>query len=92
MCKNSDLEKFVSKCYAQSKTDGKYHKNRHFKIWFLENSKKIQKILQKYPFLILKDASFQPFSTLVKEDCVFYTCAKVVHFEHIWKVENLLFS
>jgi len=38
MCKNSDLEKKFSKSYAQSKSDGKYHENRHFRIWFLENS------------------------------------------------------
>jgi len=32
MSENSDLEKFISKSYAQSKSDGKYHENRHFRI------------------------------------------------------------
>jgi len=45
MCENSDLEKFISKSYAQSQSDGKYYENRHFRIWFLENSKKNKKIL-----------------------------------------------
>jgi len=32
MCENSDLEKFISKSYAKSKSDGKYHENRHFRV------------------------------------------------------------
>jgi len=32
MCENSDLEKFISKGYAQSKSDGKYNENKHFRI------------------------------------------------------------
>jgi len=28
MSENLDLEKFISKSYAQSKSDGKYHENR----------------------------------------------------------------
>jgi len=30
MCENLYLEKFISKSYAQSKSDGKYHENRYF--------------------------------------------------------------
>jgi len=32
MRENSDLEKLISKSYAQSKSVGKYHENRHFRI------------------------------------------------------------
>jgi len=67
MYENSDLEKFISKSYAHSNSDGKYHENSHFRIWFLENSKKIQKSSKKKTFSWPKDASFQPFSTLGKK-------------------------
>jgi len=91
MCENSDLEKFISKSYVQSKSDGKYHENRHFRIWFLKDSKRIQKILQKKAiFIDLKMFLFNYFQLWEKKDCVLYICTKVVRFEHIWKVENLL--
>jgi len=76
MCENSDPEKFIFKSYAQSKSDGKYHENRHFRIWFLENNKRIQKNTpKKRSFSWLKDASFQPLSTLGKK-IVFSTLAQ----------------
>jgi len=66
MYDNSDLEKFISKSYAQSKNGGRYHENRHFRIWFLENSKKFKNSSKKTQFFWLKGASFQSFSTLGK--------------------------
>ncbi len=92
MQENSDLGKFISKSYAHSKSDEKCQENGHFDVWFFLNSKKIQKILQKKSHLSsLEDASSQPFLSLGKKNWVICTCAKVVHFEHMWRVDRLLF-
>jgi len=47
MCKNSDLKKLISKTYARSKSVEKYKKIDTLHFDFLENSKKILKILKK---------------------------------------------
>jgi len=39
---NSNLEKFISKSYTKNKHDEKYQENRHFDLWFLENSRKFK--------------------------------------------------
>jgi len=68
LCENLDVENFISESYAQSKSDGKYYENRHFRIWFLENSKKIQKILQKkIIFFYLKILLFNHFQLWEKK-------------------------
>jgi len=44
MWENVGLEKFIPKNYVQKKHDRKYPKNGYFGVWFLENSKKFNKI------------------------------------------------
>jgi len=50
MYENSSLKKFISKSYANSKSNAKYQENGHFDVWFLNNSKKFQKNSKKNTF------------------------------------------